>query len=312
MPNQKENAEALISPIERQFRDAIRSQNRLVNFLAILGVPTGLAIWLGAIDADKVGAVWFWITIIVLFALQVTLYSVSNKHAETVPVLHLANAELQATQDRLNDYIADNEALSDWLITANQLGAYWATYQALIATTCPDDDQKIGDSCRIALTPMMEAADVLFGFEFADSWSVAVYRFNETTKRLEPVWWNRSDDHPSSGTPREWRSGDGHVGSAFMQNRVLFTNDIVHDETAILLKPSASNSKEYDDEVYRSFISAPIMLDLEPTPQQFGVLVLTSNQSGRFNEQNKSIVGHASQVLAHLFDWRSRLQPSPK
>lgn len=283
-----------------------------MNFLAILRAPTLLAIWLGAIDVDKVGAGWFWLVIIVLIVFQAVLYSVSNKHAETVPVLHMANAELQAVQDVLTDHIEVSEALTDWLITANQLGAYWATYQALIATTCPDGDEKISDSCRIALTPMMEAADVLFDFEFADSWSVAVYRFNETTERLQPVWWNRTDDHPSSGTPREWRPGDGHVGSAFMQNRVLFTNDIVHDETAILLKPSASNSKDYDDEIYRSFISAPIMLDLEPKPKQFGVLVLTSNQSGRFNDDNKAIVGHAFQVLAHLFDWRSRLQPDSK
>lgn len=89
-----------------------------------------------------------------------------------------------------------------------------------------------------------------------------------------------------------------------MQERILYTTDLTSDEAVMLLKPSASNGRDYDADVYRSFVSAPIVLDVEPIPARYGVLVITSNEAGRFDEENKAVVGQAAQVLAHLFDWR--------
>jgi signal transduction protein with GAF and PtsI domain len=89
-----------------------------------------------------------------------------------------------------------------------------------------------------------------------------------------------------------------------MQDRILFTTDMTSDEASMLLKPSLANERPYDPDVYRSFVSAPILLDVTPEPLRFGVLVITSNVAGRFDDDNKTIVAHAAQVLAHLFYWR--------
>ncbi|MWV26436.1 hypothetical protein [Aurantiacibacter rhizosphaerae] len=293
---------------ENNFRTAVRSQNRLVNFLAILGVPTALAVWLGVFDAATVGAGWFWGVTAAIVIFQAVLYLVSTKYSETVPALHLENSELYIGYE---DALAEIEQLGeekDWLLTANRLGSYWATFQGLIQATDPRTEEQFCESCRLAISPMLEAAGILFNFGFDDVWSVAIYELEPTSEILEPVWFKRTEDHPSSGMPRSWRVGDGHVGSAFMQNRVLYTIDMADAEASMLLKPSAENGREYDDNVYRSFVSAPITLDLKSGPTQFGVLVITSNEIGRFDNENRAIVGHAAQVLAHLFDWRSRLQ----
>jgi signal transduction protein with GAF and PtsI domain len=151
---------------------------------------------------------------------------------------------------------------------------------------------------------MVEAGGVLFEFDYGEVWSAAVYRYNEGSNLLEPAWWHRPDEHPSEGAPRSWQPGDGHVGSAFMQSRILFTTDAASEETSPLLQPSTGNERDYDSEIYRSFVSAPILLDLKPEPLKFGVLVITSNVAGRFDGENQSVVAHAAQVLAHLFHWR--------
>lgn len=297
---------------EAKFRCAVQSQNRLVNFLAILAGPTALAVWLGVFDATKVGTGWFWTVTCLIVAFQAALYYVTTRYSETVPALHLSNSVLaEAYEDALNelDILVEERT---WLQTANRLGSYWSTFQGLIEEKAPTNDEDFAESCGLAIKPMIDAAGILFGFEFDDIWSVTVYAYDRDTERLTPVWYKRTEDHPSTGAPRAWRQGDGHVGSAFMQNRILYTIDMADGDASMLLQPSAENGREYDENVYRSFVSAPITLDLNSGPAQFGVLVVTSNVIGRFDDENRGIVGHAAQVLAHLFDWRSRLQPESK
>ena len=286
------------------FRQAVRAQSRFVNFLAILAVPAVIAVWLSVAKPANVGAFAFWAVTAVLVILQIALYVVSHRYAETVPELHLEKTELEAAQGAMAEAIEGGDLYIRWLETANRLGAFWSTFQGLIANTRPLDDAGLKDACRIALMPMIEAAGILFDFEYGEAWSIAVYQLDEGENVLKPVWWQRTDDHPATGTPRNWRPGDGHVGSAFMQDRILFTTDMTSEEASTLLRPSVTNGRDYDDAVYRSFVSAPILLDVEPEPIRFGVLVLTSDAAGRFDDQNRAIVAHAAQVLADLFHWR--------
>lgn len=312
---EKDNFESEeLSPIaaENKFRRAVQSQSRLVNFLAILAGPTALAVWLGVFDAAKVGAVWFWVITILIVAFQAVLYLVNTQYSETVPALHLSNSVLSEAYEEAIYELKTFSQERKWLQTANRLGSYWSTFQGLIDEKAPSSESDFSESCGLAVKPMIDASGILFGFEFDDIWSVTVYGYDRDSDRLIPVWFKRTEDHPSTGAPRAWKQGDGHVGSAFMQNRILYTVDMADGDASMLLQPSAENGREYDENVYRSFVSAPITLDLKSGPAQFGVLVVTSNVIGRFNEENRGIVGHAAQVLAHLFDWRSRLQPESK
>lgn len=291
-------------PVETKFRHAVRAQNRFVNFLAILGVPAVVGIWLSVANRENVGVWPFWTVLGLLITLQVVLYFITTLYAETVPELHLEKVELAELQEVMAEEISASDDHIGWLEAANTLASYWSTFQGLITHLNPVDDARFADACRIAVGPMIDAAGTLFDFEYGEVWSVAVYRLDATGELLEAVWWQRPSDHPSQGTPRSWRPGDGHVGSAFMQDRILFTTDMTSDEASMLLKPSVANDRPYDADVYRSFVSAPILLDVEPGPLRFGVLVITSNVAGRFDDDNKSIVAHAAQVLAHLFYWR--------
>lgn len=301
-----------LSPSENKFRRAVRAQSRVVNFLAIIGIPTVLGVWLGVTTPESVGAGIFWSALGTLILLQGALYTLTTLYAETVPELHIERSELQDTQDLMIEEIEGADEYIQWLEAANKLGNYWSTFQALIAKINPANDERFKDACRIAVQPMIDSGGVLFEFDYGEVWSVSVYEFNESSELLEPVWWDRPHDHPSQGVPRSWRSGDGHVGSAFMQDRILFTTDLSSDEAAMLLKPSTTNERDYDCDVYRSFVSAPILLDGNPEPQRFGVLVITSNEIGRFDDENKAIVGQAAQVLAQLFSWRKLEQSNQK
>jgi hypothetical protein len=297
---------------EAKFRGAVRRQNRFVNFLAILGVPGAVGIWLSVADPESVGFWPFWVVLSVLILVQVALYFVSTAYAETVPELHLENCQLHELQESMIEAIATGDEYVGWLEAANRIGSYWSTFQGIMSAIQPNDPAKFvtkfSEACRIAVTPMIDAAGTLFDFDYGEIWSVAVYGLNEVGDLLEPIWWDRPADHPSQGTPRSWRPGDGHVGSAFMQDRILFTTDMGSDDAAMLLKPSVANVRGYDADVYRSFVSAPILLDVEPHPFRFGVLVLSSDVAGRFDENNKTIVAHAAQVLAHLFQLRAIAQ----
>jgi hypothetical protein len=303
------NTEVSLLPVgDANFRGAVRRQNRFVNFLAILGVPAAVGIWLSVADVQTVGFWGFWAVLGILILVQVGLYFVSTAYAETVPELHLENSELRELQDSMIGAIAAGDEHVEWLEAVNTIASYWSTFQGIMSVIEPNDPAKFiadfSEPCRIAIMPMIDAAGTLFDFEYGELWSVAVYALNEAGDLLEPVWWDRPSDHPSQGTPRSWKPGDGHVGSAFMQDRILFTTDMGSDDAAMLLKPSVANERPYDADVYRAFVSAPILLDVEPTPLRFGVLVLSSNVAGRFDENNKTIVAHAAQVLAHLFQLR--------
>ena len=289
---------------ENSFREAIRTQSRFVHFLAILGVPAVVGIWLSVVDPAKIGSVAFWMVTVMLILLQVVLYFVTTAYADTLPELHLERVGLQEENEAMIEDIEEADSYIQWLETANRLGGYWSTFQGLLDIIRPEEDDGVSEACRIAISPMIEAAGILFNFGFGEAWSVAVYQLGDRGDLLVPVWWKRAEDHPSQGTPRSWRPGDGHVGSAFMQDRILFTTDMTSEEASMLLKPSVANGRQYDDSVYRSFVSAPILLDAEPHPVRFGVLVITSDVAGRFDEDNRTVVAHAAQVLAHLFNWR--------
>lgn len=295
----------LLPQSELYFRRAVRAQNRFVNFLAILGAPAVFGTWLSVANSENVGNWPFWIVVGLLAALQVVLYFVTTLYAETLPELHLEKSELAEIQELMAENLAASDDHIGWLEAANTLASYWSTFQGLIAHLDLRDDAGFGDACRIAVGPMIDAAGTLFQFDYGEVWSVVVYRFNASEELLEPVWWQRPADHPSQGVPRTWRPGDGHVGSAFIQDRVLFTTDLTSDVASMLLKPSSANERAYDADVYRSFVSAPIQLDVKPEAFRFGALAITSNVVGRFDEDNRTIVAQAAQVLAHLFDGRN-------
>jgi signal transduction protein with GAF and PtsI domain len=67
------------------------------------------------------------------------------------------------------------------------------------------------------------------------------------------------------------------------------------------IRPKAKNEREGDEEFYVSFVSAPITVFEADADRKIGVLVLTSDLPGRFDEDNSKVVEHLAEVLAQFF-----------
>ena len=102
--------------------------------------------------------------------------------------------------------------------------------------------------------------------------------------------------YPSEDEGRKWKDGEGHVGHAFHSNITLITPDGTEPHVRDLMAAGA-NTKLYDAEVYRSYVSQPISQP-DGTARPFGVIVATSDHPDRFNKANALVLHHASIILA--------------
>ena len=293
---------SLLPASDRNFYRAVRWLSRSANVAAIIIVPLVLSVWLTVADRSAIWPGLYWGITAIVALTQIALFFLTTQFSETSPELHTHLQEERAIQEALNGALQIQHETIEWLEASRALSVFWSTSQGLLTHIPHGSDDDLAYMCGIIVNPMISLAKTLFGFEFDDVWSTAVYRFETAENMLRPIWFERSESHPSTGLPRAWQPGDGHVGSAFLQERILFTTDATSEEASPLLKPSVANEREHDAQVYRSFVSAPISLDAEQETLRFGVLVLTSHVAGRFDEENERIVGHAAQVLAHAFD----------
>jgi hypothetical protein len=148
------------------------------------------------------------------------------------------------------------------------------------------------------LAPVYQSAEELFGTGASERWSVAVYLYSKKQDELIPIWTERAQLHPSTGNGRNWARGEGHVGKAFVNGSAIITLDASHPDVAALSATPPGKTKSYDD-VYRSFAAVPIgPLVGEGLP--LGVLVATSDRSGRYDQENTNVLRHLADVIAGL------------
>lgn len=287
-----------------RFRSAVKSLARFSNFLAILAVPTFLAIWLELATPERVGRALFWSVLASVIAIQLVLFLITTRFAGNLPELHVQLEDERDQIQVLKAELTTQQEVSARLEAASELGIVWSTMQGLLPSFGLGTSATLSKAVEVASQPMIWAARPLFKFEYNDVWSIAVYGYDATEDILKPVWFKRHEKHPRGNKPpRSWKPGDGHVGSAFMRERTLYTIDAAADDASALVQPSRDNERDYDATIYRSFISAPILLeDAGGASRKYGVIVLTSDVPGRFDAHNQGIMEHAAQVLAHLFD----------
>lgn len=108
-----------------------------------------------------------------------------------------------------------------------------------------------------------------------DRWNFAVYLPN-AEGQLECVVCRRPNRNDEQRPHRTWTPGDGHVGRAFQWGQEIVIPDASETVTASLLR--GVQTREEDNTVYRSVAALPILAD----GQALGVLVATSDRSGRF------------------------------
>lgn len=130
---------------------------------------------------------------------------------------------------------------------------------------------------RAVLDLLIENKVILFGIE-DDHWTFGIYVLDGDRLRMRVARrWSPDDaDKPH----RDWAPGEGHVGQAFRIARELVCSDSSDPNVSGFLSAAGDNIRAYDDQLYVSFASVPIMIGARERP--LGVLVATSDRRGRF------------------------------
>jgi hypothetical protein len=275
---------------------------RFVSFLTLILLPLVLGVWVDKADPAAVGNFTFWAVIAVIFVIQTFVYlKLDRKAAEDTPQLVFAYNEVVHSNERLTIEAIEVSTSLENTIAAQTLGRTWSAQQTHFDLFFKAGFGTVKDACEAIIEPLLGQAGKVFAWGYDDRWTVSVYRWNAASSLLEPVWWKRASEHPSSGTPRTWRDGEGHCGTAFMSQQTLFTDDLNDQSTFNRVRPTPGNMRDYDHEVYRSFVTVPLTIALPDGPEEglrLGVVTLTSDVMGRFGETNVGVAEQLGDVLA--------------
>lgn len=146
---------------------------------------------------------------------------------------------------------------------------------------------------------LAESVADIYPLRTRERWSLAVYFWHSVDGRVFPVSRQKSPHHPSIGLGRIWEPGRGHVGIAFAHREAKICSDASSDEVWALFNQS-EDTKSYDRDTYKSFVSVPISASNRAMP--FGVVVATSNVPGRFDRESALVVKHLAGHLGSLIE----------
>lgn len=274
-------------------------KHRFITFLTILLFPLVLTLWVDKADPDKVGSFLFWAVIVTIGVIQVLAFALDKPVEDIAPTIFLTVREQRQIIEALN---ARDEALSaevQAMTSAFVLGKSWSAIQSHLPVFFGRKDADLREACERIAEPLRSSLADIFGMGFNDKWSVVVYRWDGEAGLLRPVYWDRARDHPSEQSePRSWRDGEGHSGTAFMAEKVLFTSDVAQPSTLNRVYPRPENVRSYDLDIYRSFVTVPLIVtDADDLRHRLGVVALTSDHVGRFDETNVAVVEELGEVL---------------
>jgi hypothetical protein len=221
----------------------------------------------------------------------------------------------QATAPLVVESIGELHELRNATERAQQNANYGASIAVLASTLLKfvearteigvRNDNELGECVLEALQALEQAAPTLFSFAPSEKWSFTVFRADDVGN-LTPVKRVASASHPRKvSRPRSWRTGEGHVGQAFQKRQMIITVDATAQEVAALFRASGSNERPGDDELYRSYVSAPFGLTADDR-KPLGVLVVTSDVPGRFDIPARQPVELVASVLAAVTRIRYR------
>lgn len=293
----------MTTPVEEALaraKDAVHLNNRFISFLTLLLLPTVLGLWVEKAEPKEVGFFIFWAVIVTIFAIQTFAFvKLDRKASEDTPRLVFEHGEVVNLNERLIVQASELTTSLESTVAAQLLGRVWAAKQAHLGIFFTLGLGPLDEACESIVSPLLGQAGKIFGWGYDDLWTVSVYRWNETTGRLEPVWWKRAENHPSTGTPRTWKDGEGHCGTAFMSQETLFTDDLNDRSTFNRVRPTPGNVRGYDHDVYRSFVTVPLTISHPSGDIRLGVVTLTSDVMGRFGDTNVGVAAQLGDVLAH-------------
>ena len=290
-------------------RNALRSLSRRRNIerglssIAVLVLIPGVCAVLGAFTPDihkeygsnLVAVIWLAVlAFLAVFAIRL------NPTGESLLGLAVENEDQQETIAAMTDREAQLRELVDRLAFETN---YSASVRSAILSLAR---QKIAtiDGLEKALhdlaSPLDLEGEFIFDLAPSEAWSFAVYLYSKDRDLLVPAWRRKAKGHKSArgGIGREWARGEGHVGKAFVDQRMIITGDAQHPDAEPFSAVPLVKERPYDRATYRSFASVPIGPLLTGDGRPYGVLVATSDRVGRFSRENAGILIQIAGAIA--------------
>jgi hypothetical protein len=206
-----------------RFIGFVKSQNRFLKILSVILLPALIAVWTGLIEPSQIGEIVYWLLLILFFCCQIILYFISSS-SDTAVDFYIENSELKTALEQRESELKTLRKQAVDLHYNLQIAKVFSTIQAqtINIKTTEDLTQFVQLTCSV----LIAAFGNIFKFQFDERWNIAVYQFDEKNNILSCFWRRTSDNHPSKDKlGRTWEPGDGHVGRAFMQQRILQTTD---------------------------------------------------------------------------------------
>jgi hypothetical protein len=132
---------------------------------------------------------------------------------------------------------------------------------------------------------LLQDKQTLFGIDGDENWNIAIYLVDPKTAELECLVCRRANKFEESQAHRRWKSGDGHVGTAFQNRKELVCEDTQEPNVAAFFDAPPDSRRDYDSTRYRSIASIPVLAGARGC---VGVVVATSNRAGRFRPLGQS------------------------
>jgi hypothetical protein len=277
--------------------EARREQHHRLGLKALLAVFLPLAIALLAAFTPALfthhGLFPVLISWIALLVFHGIVWWNAYPNESSVLPLTVEISDLARERERLSSLLDDAEK---WVFHSYAASALRTMTAAYVRTGF----QKLSDIREAAgemLAPLYLHGGEVLGFEPSERWTFGVYLYSKKRDELVPLWREKSRNHPSDGRGRAWGRGQGHVGKAFVDRKVIVTGDAAHPDVVQLCGAPANLERGYDREVYRSFASVPIG-PIDGDSEPYGVLVGTSDRKDRFDADAALLLMHYADSIA--------------
>lgn len=206
--------------------------------------------------------------------------------------------ELATSEDEHEDRVDRQEALS---YLRDRLSFH---INLLLVAAQSGKEVNVSNVLAFLLNEAVEGGDELFRWTRGERWTIAFYLWNSRLRRLECICSVRPSNADFGDGHRTWRSGQGMVGITFQRGRRLIVSDAEVSELEVVMADPDETVATADRERYRSVVALPIFkpsalaepdaVDRElaienPQARSYGVVVATSDQPGRFGDDEAEV-----------------------
>ncbi|MCC0179452.1 GAF domain-containing protein [Waterburya agarophytonicola K14] len=296
-----------IRKIAKKEAKSVRRIKQYASLSTTFVLPFLIAILVGSKgDFNEDTKTLFWLLLIGLGIFQVLIGIAYGFNDENLAIeAYFLAEELEKQNNILNKNKQELEKDIRYLnILHNTIQAFRVLESDFVRNE--SNEEGLQDFIDITVSFIVDIREQIFDFNSEDLWSFSVYLYRQNDDLLESIWLKKHENHPSTGEPRKWKPGQGHIGRAFIDGVAKITGDATELAVANLMSPPPRLARDYDREAYKSFASIPISLNAEQE-KPYGVLVVTSNKPNRFNKFNCLILNHVADTISNVIALRGIL-----